>query len=131
MSADWRAVARTAGFVVSRDDSITVLLGGGSSQRIEFEPSKDGRAIHARSVIATPKTLEAAQEVEDVPARYAWLRNRFSDLLGFTIDSRGRLVGETWIPLEELTAEEFRVYVEELARVCDWHEFRLTGQDVY
>jgi hypothetical protein len=117
--------------VVSRDDAITVLLGGGSSQRIEFTPSTDGKTLRARSVIATPRILESAHEVEEEPVKYAWVRNRFSDLLGFTIDGRGRLVGETWIPLDELTSEEFRVYVEELARVCDWHEFRLTGQDEY
>jgi hypothetical protein len=28
-------------------------------------------------------------------------------------------------------ADEIHVYLQELARVCDWHEFRLTGVDVF
>ena len=63
--------------------------------------------------------------------RYAWERNRLSDLLGFTVDPRGRLIGEAWIPLEGLTDKEFSIYIDELARISDWHEFRLTAENVY
>jgi hypothetical protein len=88
------------------------------------------KTLRARSVIATKKTLaKASSDVE--PLLYAWQRNRLSDLVGFTVDGKGRLVGESWMPLEGLTVAELKLYLRELARVCDWHEFRLTAQDVY
>ena len=60
-----------------------------------------------------------------------WYAAAGDALVGFTIDGRGRLVGESWIPLEGLTSAELKLYLHELARVCDWHEFRLTAQDLY
>lgn len=130
MSADWRGLARQASFVVARDDSVVVRFDGGGSQTIFCERTTAEDALRAWSPIARPAVVEAAAGTES-PLRYAWERNRLSDLVGFTIDWRGRLIGETWIPLEGLTAEEISFYFTELARVCDWHEFRLAGEDVY
>jgi hypothetical protein len=130
LRADWKGIARAAGFRVAHDDSITLGLEGGSSQRLAFELDEGGESLYAVSVIAGPRTLEAAASDETI-WRYAWNRNRLSDLLGFTIDRHGRLVGEAWIPMDHLTPEEFTLYITELARVSDWHEFRLTGNNIY
>lgn len=130
MSVDWRNLARRAGLALTPSDTIRVELEGGSSQTIDLREDPASQTLRARSVIATGKTLAEAAS-DDTPLRYAWRRNRLSDLVGFTIDGRGRLVGETWIPLEGITEAEFKLYLAELARVCDWHEFRLTAQDSY
>jgi hypothetical protein len=130
LSADWRGLARQAGYVVARDDSVAVRFEGGGSQTLYCELSPDGRALRAWSPIAKPAVVSEAAGLES-PLRYAWERNRLSDLVGFTIDWRGRLIGETWVPLEGLTVEEISFYFTEVARVCDWHEFRLAGEDVY
>lgn len=130
MPADWKAIARAAGFRVANDDSITISLEGGSTQRINLELDEGTDILYAKAVIAGPRTAEIAAGDETV-WDYAWTRNRLSDLLGFTIDRHGRLIGETWIPLIQLSSDEFRIYVNELARVSDWHEFRLTGKDFY
>ena len=127
--ADWRPIARRAGFVVSPGGNIRILLEGRGTQAISIEMSDDSDALLARSIIASARVVREAA-TDGSPWRYAWERNRLSDLCGFTLDRRGRLVGETWIPLDGLTHDEFSLYVTELARVCDWHEFRLTGQDV-
>ena len=58
-----------------------------------------------------------------------WLRNRATSLVGFRIDSRGRLVGEALVPKVGLTAEEFRIYVRTVAVECDRLEYLLTGGD--
>ena len=130
MTADWRQLARRAGFSLSRDDTTIVDLEGGARQAVEFVEDEGGKTVRASSIIATRRIVsDAAGDVS--PWRYAWSRNRLSDLVGFTIDSHRRLVGETWIPLVGTTPEEFKLYVRELARVCDWHEFRLTAQDLY
>jgi hypothetical protein len=105
-----------------------VRLPGGTRQVIAISEQSD--ALHCTSVIAGAKTVAAAAE-PDSPLRYAWSRNRLSDLVGFRLDSGGRLIGEAWVPTAGLTAEEIDVYLHELARVCDWHEFRLTGSDTF
>jgi hypothetical protein len=122
-------LARQAGFRVSLDDTITVDLEGGSRQVISFRLHNTEPVVHAQSVIASSRVVTDAAAGSSL--RYAWERNRLSDLLGFTIDNRGRLVGESWIPLDGLTADEFALHINELARVSDWHEFRLTGEDAY
>lgn len=135
MPGDWRALAREAGFRISSDDAISVALGLGRSQVLAFSPTEDGTAIRASTVIATARTVELAlaglNAKTETALRYAWERNRFSDLFGFTYDKRGRLIGEAWMPIDGLTSEEFGIYVRELARISDWHEFRLAGIDSY
>jgi hypothetical protein len=131
LHADWKAVAREAGFRVAHDNSITIDLDGGSTQKVTLGLDAAGQCLYASSVIAGPRTFENAAGGAENVWQYAWTRNRLSDLLGFTIDRHGRLIGETWMPLTALTAEEFRIYVTELARVSDWHEFRLTGLNTY
>jgi hypothetical protein len=121
-------LVREAGYRISAGDEIEVRLPGGTRQVITV--SEQGDALHCTSVIAGPKTVAAAAE-PDSPLRYAWSRNRLSDLVGFRLDSDKRLIGEAWIPIAGLTAEEIGVYLHELARVCDWHELRLTGVDAF
>lgn len=127
MSADWKTLARGAGFRVSADDSIEVLLG--PSRQIVHVDDSNNEAIRLWSVIATGKTLE--EVAADSYLRYAWERNRLSDLVGFTVDRRQRLVGECWVPLAGLNSGELELHLQELARLCDWHEFRLTGTDAH
>lgn len=128
MPADWKRLAREAGYRISAGDEIEVRLPGRTRQVIAV--SEEADALRCTSVIAGSKTIAAAAE-HDSPLRYAWARNRLSDLVGFSVDFGGRLIGEVWIPTTGLTAEEIHVYLHELARVCDWHEFRLTGVDAY
>jgi hypothetical protein len=129
LPADWKRLVREAGYRISAGDEIEVRLPGGTKQVIAVSEQDD--ALHCTSVIAGPKALAAAVEEPDSPVRYAWSRNRLSDMVGFRLDSDRRLIGEAWIPTAGLTAEEIGVYLHELARVCDWHEFRLTGSDTF
>lgn len=128
MPGNWREVARRAGHAVDGRDSVAVALDGGSTQTVHFRVDADGQVLRAWSIIARAAVVAS---VTEEPRHYAWERNRLSDLVGFTADQHGRLVGEVWMPLQGLTVEEFRLYVSELARVCDWHEFRLTGADEF
>lgn len=128
MSGEWRDYARAAGHRV-QGSGIQVILEANRAQVIMVDESSAPNAIRLWSVILGPSAtadLEGGQ-----PLEYAWERNRLSDLLGFTVDARGRLIGESWFPLDGLTADVLRIHVAELARVCDWHEFRLSGVDTY
>lgn len=66
----------------------------------------------------------------DRPEIWAWQRNRASELVGFRVDDRGRLVAESWIPKIGLTKEEFQTYVRNLAAEADRAEHLLSGRDV-
>lgn len=130
MPADWTKIAEKAGYPLTTADSVTVHLEGGSTQHVRFRLDEAQRVLRATSIIASRSVLAAAST--ETGDRYAWERNRLSDLVGFRVERHhGRLVGETWIPLDGLTPDEFALYISELARVCDWHEFRITGVDVY
>lgn len=128
MSAEWRVAARKGGWEVNGAE-IVVAFSAGRQQRVMVDESKLPKAIRLWSVILGPS---ATSEVgEGHPLEYAWERNRLSDLVGFTVDKKGRLVGESWIAMDGMTSEVFSLHLEELARVCDWHELRLTGTDAY
>lgn len=129
MPAEWRAVAKAAGHQVSSSDTVTVKLDGGGKQDITLQLDGHRNTLRATSIVARPSVLAAASV--DSANRYAWERNRLSDLVGFSVDSYGRLIGQVWIPLDGLTPEELGLYLSELARVCDWHEFRLSGEDQF
>ena len=62
-------------------------------------------------------------------ALVAWERNRASSLVGFRVDDRGRLVGESWVPTPGLTRDEFLFYLRSAAAACDLFEYQLTGKD--
>ena len=127
LSASLRDLARRAGYAVS-DSTITIAFKNGRKQLVHIDES-DAEVARLWSVILPPKKTETHTEGD--PLAYAWKRNRFSDLVGFTVDNQERLIGETWMPLSELTLDELKVYVQELARVCDLHEVRLIGADEY
>ena len=91
--------------------------------RVHVESKDD--AVELRAVVARRAVVEAQEN----PAFAAWDRNRSASLVGFRLDERGRLVGESWVPGAGLTAEEFSTYVRATAAACDLFEFHLTGKD--
>lgn len=128
MSVDWRSHAKAAGQEVL-GSSINVGVGSDRRQEVLIDESFGSEAIRLWSVILGPSATRALDDGQ--PLEYAWERNRLSDLIGFSVDSRGRLIGETWVPVEGLTPQVFALHLLEIARVCDWHEFRLSGADLY
>ena len=65
----------------------------------------------------------------DLPLQL-WQRNRTTSLVGFRIDARDRVLGETHVPAEGLTPAEFMLYLKTIAEECDRLEWVLTGRDV-
>jgi hypothetical protein len=124
---NWRTCARHAGFSVTAE-TINVRLGSGRQQAVHVDESSEA-AVRLWSVILPPqKTSELG---DGRPLEFAWERNRLSDLMGFSVDQRGRLIGETWIALDGMTTEAVALHVGEVARICDWQELRLAATDDY
>lgn len=119
---DWRKLCLGARDVQIEGDAVVVTLGRERQHRVDVESKSD--AVELRAVVARRAVVE-----QENPVLAAWHRNRAVSLVGFRLDERGRLVGESWVPGAGLTADEFLVYVRGIAAACDLFEFQLTGKD--
>jgi hypothetical protein len=124
MPSDWRRWTLGKEFKVE-DDVIVVALGDGRSQRVVVEETEAGDSVRLWSVAVRPSALSE----QDDPHLFAWDRNRSSDLVGFKVDGRARLIGEAWVPTVGLEAAEWVTYVRAVAVACDRIEYLLTGRD--
>ena len=120
---DWRKLCAGARDVQIDGEGVVVALGRGRQHRVDVVPRSD--AIELSAVVARRAVVD---EQED-PALAAWKRNRACSLVGFRIDERGRMVGESWVPGAGLTAAEFQLYLRNVAAACDLFEFQWTGKD--
>lgn len=92
---------------------------------VHVEREEDHVRIWA--VVVPPRI---AREIDDLDLRL-WEANRFRELIGFTVDRRGRIIGEAFVHTAGLTEDEWSFYVETLASSCDRLEHVLTGREVY
>ena len=125
MSVDWRQLAAEASMHVDQT-RIEITFGDLARAQDIFVDDGFEDSIRLSSVVARPSALPDP----DVAVTSAWVRNRLSELVGFTIDRYGRMIGEAWVPKDGLTYDEFAFYVMLLARGCDRFEYLLTGKDI-
>jgi len=123
MSVDWRRLTRRAGLRSTGTD-IVVRLGESRRQLVSVE-DEGTESLRLSSIVAKP----AATNRLPNPELAAWGRNRLTELVGFSIDGRGRMIGETWLPSVGLTAAEWKFAIYNLARACDRFEYLITGAD--
>jgi len=122
MVADWRRFCNVTDLAVD-SHAVVVSLPGGRSHRIHVKEEVDAYRLDATVVGEA-----VASTLEDLPLE-TWERNRGTELVGFRIDAKGRLVGTAWVPFAGLTPQEFRTYLRTVAAECDRFEFQLTGRD--
>ena len=125
MATDWRRWALAGEFALE-GDSVRVTFLDGRTQRVYVKQSLLDDSLRFWSIAARPAVVERLSEAD----LYAWKRNRGSDLVGFKIDRRGRLIGEVWLPAAWVTKEEWQLCVRLLAERCDRIEFLLTGKNL-
>ena len=121
--SEWARMCQGAESIAIDEKGVMVELSNGRRHRILVRDQGDSYEFTA--VVARPKALE---KINDISLQ-AWKRNRAAQLVGFRIDSRGRLVGESWVPKAGLDADEFCLYIRRIAAECDHFEYVLTGQD--
>ena len=72
----------------------------------------------------------AARDLAPTVDEFAWERNRKSDLVGFRVDARNRIIGKAIVPVDDgLDEEEWRVWVLAVAQASDRLEYLVTGRD--
>ena len=123
MANEWRRYCRAAKDFEIQDQTVTVSLPDGRRHRVRVEDA--GETYQLVSVVVS---AAVGDEFADLPLR-TWQRNRGTELVGFRIDRKGRLVGMSWVPKAGLVQAEFQLYMRTLAAECDRYEFELTGQD--
>ena len=119
---EWKQFCGSSRDVQLEGESLRVSLGG---RQHLVDVKAVGDAIELSAVVARRSVVEG---LDHAPLA-AWARNRASTLVGFRIDDRGRLMGESWVPGAGLTKDEFLFYVRSMAAACDLFEFHLTGKD--
>lgn len=122
MAREWARLCKGAGFLVDGDE-IEVHFADERHHRVRVDD--EGDAWRIVGVVARRGLLEGMKDV----ALRAWRRNRSTQLVGFRLDDRGRLMGESWVPKAGLLADEFAMYVQQVAAECDRLEYLLTGRD--
>ena len=123
MASDWREFCRKRGDLTVDGDSVVVTFENQRHQRLDV---RDSDQTYIVTGIVARQALFA--EVPDAALR-AWKRNRSTQLVGFRVDRKGRLVGEAWVPKAGLERDEFLLYVMRVATECDLFEYQLTGKD--
>jgi hypothetical protein len=109
------------------DEGLLIRFPDKRQQRV-FVDAGDPSALRVWSVASSPSRVAAASPNESAHL-VAWRRNRASDLVGFKVDGRGRLIGEAWVPVAGLDPGEWRPYVTAVAQACDRTEYLLSGRD--
>jgi hypothetical protein len=88
--ADWRLLCRGAKDVTVDGDAVAVTFANERRHRVDVRDRDD--CYELTGIVARSSIV---QGLPDVPLR-AWRRNRATQLVGFRVDRRGRLVGEAW-----------------------------------
>src|SRR5262245_58067372 len=112
MAIDWRRYCRAMDFDIE-GNFITVRLLDERRHRIRVEDVGD---VLQLSAVVVGGSIAGA--VAGLPLK-TWQRNRGSELVGFGIDHKGRLIGSCWVPKPGLTDHELQLYVRTLAVECD------------
>jgi hypothetical protein len=122
MADEWVMLCQADDLTVE-EPHIQVRLGESRRQRVTVKD--EGETYILSAVVVRQATVSGLPDI----VIKAWLRNRGTHLVGFRLDERGRLLGETWVPKAGLSAAEFQCYVRTVAIECDRFEYTLTGRD--
>jgi hypothetical protein len=86
----------------------------------------DPEVVRLWSVVAPRGAAEHLHE----SALASWKMNRFRELVRFKTAEYGRMIGECWVPMSDISAHEWRTYVTIIARACDRLETLSTGHNI-
>lgn len=122
MALEWHRWCKSAGLSVEENEIILVFPDD-RGHRVRVDEGAE--EIHLVGMVAKKSVTENLEQV----ALRLWERNRTTQLVGFRLDERQRILGEAWVPKAGLSAEEFVMYVRSVGAACDRLEYLLTGSD--
>jgi hypothetical protein len=122
VKSDWNRYCQAKDIKIEEDEAHGTLTAG-RTHHVAVVEQEDGYML--RSLVVRAADVNSTPDA----AVKAWLRNRFTELVSFRIDNKGRMVGEAWAPKKGLTPEEFGTLVRAIASESDRFEYVLTGAD--
>ena len=105
------------------EDGVVVEFSNGRQQHINV--SHQSELYRLTSVILKRSFVEKIGRGRILP--FIWQRNRESNLVAFSLDKRGRLIGSIEQPSKTADANEMLLYLERLAWESDQLEYLLKG----
>ena len=105
------------------EDGVVVEFSNGRQQHINV--SQQSELYRLTSVILKRSFVEKIGRGRILP--FIWQRNRESNLVAFSLDKRGRLIGSIEQPSKTADASEMILYLERLAWESDQLEYLLKG----
>lgn len=112
---------------IEGDTIVVGVLASGRKQRIRAR--REGSCYVFWTVVLGSNAASRTARRRRGLTLQAWVRNAETELVNFTFDGQGRLVGEIRHPREHLDAAELEIYVRILAAEGDRFEYVLTGRD--
>ena len=124
VSVEWQELCRDAQIPV-RGNEIYVSCGPSRNQRVYVDDT-DPEIVRLWSVVmlrgAAGHPHQVALESEKM--------NRFRELVRFKTAEYGGIIGECWVPMIDISANEWRTYVTIVAQACDRLECLSTGHNI-
>ena len=108
-------------------DIVVNMKTGYRRQRIRISREKDQYVFS--TLVLGSATVRRRPDRRRRLAMHAWTRNARTELVNFTFDRSGRLVGEIRHLADHLDVEELAIYLWMLATEGDRFEYVLTGRD--
>jgi hypothetical protein len=102
-----------------------VLVGNNRRQRIVVERRMERYVM--TSIVVGRARVEGMRHAALLPR--IWQRNRETNVVAYSLDRRGRLVGRIEQLADTLNAVELAFYIQLLACECDQFEYVLSGRD--
>ncbi len=100
----------------------------GRKQKIHLK--RDGEMYLFSSIVLGADHFRRRTKYRREVAYRAWRKNALKDLVTYTFDEAGNLMGVFEQPVATLDLEELLLYIETLAKECDRFEYILTGLDL-
>ena len=100
-------------------------------RRQRIRVSREGSQYVFSTLVGKAADTRRRRDYRRSLAIRAWTRNAKTELVNFTFDEAGQLVGEIRHPADHLDAEELAIYLRILATEGDRFEYVLTGRDEY
>lgn len=115
---------RIAAITLTGND-IMLEFSGGRKQLVNV--SYRGTQYRLTSIVLKRAYVEKIGKYKLLPR--VWLRNRETNLVTFSLDKHGRLIGCIEQPSETAEADELLYYLEHLAIECDELQYLLRGME--
>ncbi len=112
-----------------RGQSVTIRIMESERKHVVRTEVHEGRYRMYSVVLRAAEVPKRIALKRDLIYR-TWRKNALKELVTFTFDESGNLIGVVESPIDSLDDEEIVMYMDALAREADRFEYKLTGQDL-